>query len=371
MNADGSPYSGTNGVSATYSLSGTGNEIIFPGLWTESGSTLTVEVSDLPAHTMLRATWHTSFSSVWPPGDSDTLEVDVGGTSVSKTWYIPGPGPGATESTSGPYGRWIEHDDDALTLTFSTDGFESAQYDVVYVSGITLQIYQPTVSVTGGGEQDEDDDTPIDFTVSRDLPTDYNATYDQAIPNTTVNVTRGGTATYGDDYTGNLPTSTTTLTGTSANVFSVVPVWDYESPEDDETVTLTATTGSGYNLSGSASATAEILNTAPTSVITTSTNLITITRPGAGHVDTTPITATVKNLSGDPMSGVYLLERAISLPPGAGTAPTPPTLPAATDNSGNTSVVWRVFSTTVVGDYVVELYDIDAKGSVRLTIRVQ
>ncbi|MFM6670425.1 MAG: Calx-beta domain-containing protein, partial [Dolichospermum sp.] len=104
----------------------------------------------------------------------------------------------------------------------------------------------------------------------------------------TVNYTIGGTATNGSDY-GTIGTSVTFAAGSSTATVTVDPTAD-TTPEDNETVSLTLASGTGYNIGTTAAVTGTIfdddtivtLAVAPTSVTEDgTTNLVyTFTRNG-------------------------------------------------------------------------------------------
>ncbi|MFM6245839.1 MAG: beta strand repeat-containing protein, partial [Dolichospermum sp.] len=104
----------------------------------------------------------------------------------------------------------------------------------------------------------------------------------------TVNYTIGGTATNGSDY-GTIGTSVTFAAGSSTATVTVDPSTD-TTPEDNETVSLTLASGTGYNIGTTTAVTGTILDNdtivtlavAPTSVTEDgTTNLVyTFTRNG-------------------------------------------------------------------------------------------
>ncbi|CAD1797665.1 autotransporter domain-containing protein [Xanthomonas euroxanthea] len=75
---------------------------------------------------------------------------------------------------------------------------------------------------------------------------------------TTVNLSRGGTATSGTDYTG-APSSIVVPANATTATFSVTPVAD-TTVEADETVVISVASGSGYGIGSPSSATATIVN---------------------------------------------------------------------------------------------------------------
>ncbi|MCB1630043.1 MAG: autotransporter outer membrane beta-barrel domain-containing protein, partial [Xanthomonadales bacterium] len=98
------------------------------------------------------------------------------------------------------------------------------------------------------------------FTVTRSL---------NLASSTAVNITTGGTATAGVDYTGNVATVTIPAGATTATV-TINPTVD-GTVEPDETVTLTVAAGTGYTVGSPSSATGTILNDdVPSATITVS-----------------------------------------------------------------------------------------------------
>jgi CSLREA domain-containing protein len=110
----------------------------------------------------------------------------------------------------------------------------------------------------------------------------------------TVNFSVGGTATFNTDYTQSGATtfgaSSGTLTfgaGNSTADITIDPTAD-TNPESDETVILTVTSGSGYNVASPSAATGTITNddACPTSFIVNGNGDASDTNAGDGHCDT-------------------------------------------------------------------------------------
>lgn len=95
----------------------------------------------------------------------------------------------------------------------------------------------------------EDSGTPLVYTITFDVA--------PAI-DTVINLDFGGTATAGDDYTGQIASITVPAGSTSVS-FEVVPV-DDDLVEEDETVVVTVVAGDLYEIGGAASATGTITN---------------------------------------------------------------------------------------------------------------
>ncbi len=108
----------------------------------------------------------------------------------------------------------------------------------------------PTVSITvAPASVSEDGATNLIYTVTRSL--------NLSSP-TTVNITTGGTATSGTDYTGGVATVVIPAGATTATI-TINPSVD-ATVEADETVILTVVAGTGYTVGAPASATGTILN---------------------------------------------------------------------------------------------------------------
>ncbi len=134
-----------------------------------------------------------------------------------------------------------------LRVTDSSTGvgshFELESYTLTVSPPPTVTIAVSPASVS------EDGATNLTYTVTRSL--------NLSSP-TTVNITTGGTATSGTDYTGGVATVVIPAGATTATI-TINPSVD-GTVEADETVILTVAAGSGYNVGAPASATGTILN---------------------------------------------------------------------------------------------------------------
>ncbi|MEZ5468309.1 MAG: Calx-beta domain-containing protein [Lysobacterales bacterium] len=114
----------------------------------------------------------------------------------------------------------------------------------------TVNAPSPSVSISvSPAAVSEDGASNLTYTVTRSL--------NLASP-TVVNITTGGTATSGVDYTGGVAT-VTILAGATTATINIDPSVD-GMVEPDETVTLTIAPGSGYTVGTPSSATGTILN---------------------------------------------------------------------------------------------------------------
>jgi uncharacterized protein YhjY with autotransporter beta-barrel domain len=119
------------------------------------------------------------------------------------------------------------------------------------LENFTLNVVAPpTVSIAvSPASVSEDGATNLVYTVTRST---------SLATSTVVNLTTGGTATAGTDYTGNVATVTIPAGATTATV-TIDPTVD-GTVEGNETVTLTVAAGTGYTVGAPASATGTILN---------------------------------------------------------------------------------------------------------------
>lgn len=131
-----------------------------------------------------------------------------------------------TDSSSGP-GVYFEVEDFTLTVSAAPS--------------VSIAVAPASVS--------EDGATNLTFTVTRSL--------NLSSP-TTVNISTGGTATSGVDYSGGVATVVIPAGATTAS-FAINPAVD-GAVETDETVILTVAAGTGYTVGAPASATGTILN---------------------------------------------------------------------------------------------------------------
>jgi hypothetical protein len=258
------------GVSVSHTMTGTANDWLQFGA--ESGQSLNVNVQGLPEHSMVRVSVAMQRSTQQDyTGDSDKVVASMAGRSVEliTSYPYPWPEPVGSESGSNWVGRWIQHTEGDLDITLSAADCEAN--DAFPIWGIYVQIYQPTISLSGGGTIAEDATGAATFTVSRDLPADYGSvTDDEAIPDTTVNMSTSGTATADTDYTASPAIGSTIVLGSSqaGTQIAVTPKKD-NLVESTETLGLSLSSGSGYSLDGAnASATLSISDDPPVVSIT-------------------------------------------------------------------------------------------------------
>ncbi|HEX8341254.1 MAG TPA: hypothetical protein VF624_10120 [Tepidisphaeraceae bacterium] len=250
-----SVYGTSYGPDTHWGTSGSGETLVVPGdtldeigdVIYKKGTTATF-TKQLPAHSMVKITGRGFVSSSITPAANAKITFTFGTTVIEAGLDSIGDFVPLDED-----GAWKAHDSSSVTVNVAAVNLPS---DAQVVIDLWVSIYTPTVSVTGGGTTSEDSTTPTTFAVSRDLPSGYvgASAGDDAIPDTEVSLSRGGTATSGTDYTGDLPTTTTTIADSLAsNTFSIQPILD-GVPESDETVVLTAQSGSGYGINAAASA---------------------------------------------------------------------------------------------------------------------
>lgn len=123
---------------------------------------------------------------------------------------------------------------------------------ILQLRPITINVLAspPTVSIAvSPASVSEDGATNLVYTVTRSV---------SLATSTVVNLTTGGTATAGTDYTGNVATVTIPAGATTATV-TIDPTVDTLA-EVNETVTLTVAAGTGYTVGAPASATGTINN---------------------------------------------------------------------------------------------------------------
>jgi hypothetical protein len=130
---------------------------------------------------------------------------------------------------------------DASTGLGSYFELENYSFTVVAPPSVSIAVAPASVS--------EDGATNLVYTVTRSL--------NLSSP-TVVNITTGGTATSGTDYTGGVATVSIPAGATTATI-TINPTAD-AGFEADETVILTVAAGSGYTVGAPASATGTILN---------------------------------------------------------------------------------------------------------------
>jgi hypothetical protein len=275
----------TGPASATWS----GGTITPYGGLDVTNTTGTAEISGLPAHTMINVQFVINLAL---DADGNALTISVGDRTQAQTWN---PELGWQLEGSANVGGWIAHSGDGLTVSLGSDNFHNGGY--VVILSLTVSVYNPTLSVSGGGTIAENAMTPTTVTVSRDLPTNYGSSgYDDAIPDTTVTV--GGTATNGTDFTASPSLgSTVTLTGQSNKQFDITPKKD-NLVEGAETLTFSSGATAVGTLSISddppvVSIAATDANAAEpaTSGGTADTGTMTVTRTGGDT--TTPISVSI------------------------------------------------------------------------------
>ena len=157
------------------------------------------------------------------------ISVSSGGVISGTTSAAPGNYPvtlRVTDASTGP-GAYFELE--PFTLTVSPP------------PSVSIAVAPASVS--------EDGATNLVYTVTRSL--------NLSSP-TVVNITTGGTATAGTDFTGGVPTVTIPSGATTATI-TIDPTVD-ATVEANETVTLTVAAGTGYTVGAPASATGTILN---------------------------------------------------------------------------------------------------------------
>lgn len=158
------------------------------------------------------------------------------GISISSAGVVSG----TTAAATGSYPVTLRVTDSS-TGAGSYFELESFTLDVSPPPSVSIAVAPASVS--------EDGATNLVYTVTRSL--------NLASP-TTVNITTGGTATSGTDYTGGVATVTIPAGATTATI-TINPTAD-ATVEADETVTLTVAAGTGYTVGAPSSATGTILN---------------------------------------------------------------------------------------------------------------
>ncbi|MEG3922283.1 FG-GAP-like repeat-containing protein, partial [Microcoleus sp. T3_A4] len=131
----------------------------------------------------------------------------------------------------------------------------------------------PRVSIAPGTTPSEAEPTaPVNgnFVVTLSAP---------ATANTTINYTVSGKATPGSDYTA-LSGSVTILTGQTTATINVIPVLDNVS-DPSETVQITLTAGTGYNLTKTKTAVLQIADNIPKTFTAPQTNPFNLTDVGS------------------------------------------------------------------------------------------
>ncbi len=220
-----------SGVTDTYNhTAGTGIGAYFwesplPSTFADS---FTVTLDDLPAHTMIKASWSVGpYVNIADSEDVDGFTMTAAGKTQTVT--IDSEGYGGSGNANG----WTAHSGDSATFSLTANNLEWD--DGIQWEQLTVYVYNPTVSLVGAGTTIEDDSTRGSFTLQRDLPTGFNPTYHDPVPATTVGLeVVGGTATAGVDFT--LASSATIPTsGSSSEPVEVVPIDDPDA-EGVETI---------------------------------------------------------------------------------------------------------------------------------------
>ncbi|HEX8341631.1 MAG TPA: hypothetical protein VF624_12035 [Tepidisphaeraceae bacterium] len=228
-------------------------------------SDVSLTLSNLPTHSMVRV--FTGINLADPLYSSDweaTLKIG------ESEYVIEGSGSNYELYNTAQASRWFTHSGDSLTISWSSNGFDLNQ-DAYWAAGadmISVEVYNPTITASGGGGSMTEAGNAngaglgsgsATFTVNRDLPIGWLGVpaWDEPIPDSTISVSRGGTATLGSDYThasgsAELPTGTVTLAGSSDHkTFTIIPKDDDTTesrgtqPNAKETVTwnVAATAG--------------------------------------------------------------------------------------------------------------------------------
>ena len=141
------------------------------------------------------------------------------------------------------------------TATFTATGAGAGSADSV----VDAQTQTANVTITAPAVSVSIAVAPA--SVSEDGPTNlvYTVTRSQSLASATVvNISTGGTATSGTDYSGGVSTVTIAASATTATI-TIDPTVD-TAVEPDETVILTVAAGTGYTVGAPASATGTILN---------------------------------------------------------------------------------------------------------------
>ena len=272
-------------ASYTYTLQGGS---LPPGLTLTSGGTLSGTPTQRGAYSFtVRSTDSTTPTAQFvDKGYSGTVAVPTLSLTASSGTAIQGVAFSQTLATNGgvaPYSYLLETGSLPSGLTLSSGGVISGttsdaagNYPVTIrvtdsstgpgsyfeLESFTLTVSPaPSVSIAvSPASVSEDGATNLTYTVTRSL---------NLSSATTVNITTGGTATSGTDYSGGVATVTIPAGATTATI-TIDPTVD-GTVEADETVTLTVAAGTGYSVGAPSSATATILNDdVPTATITVS-----------------------------------------------------------------------------------------------------
>lgn len=276
---------------------------------------------------------------------------------MAQTTRISGDEAGGEEGGEGMEGyptttKWAVHSGSTETFEIGV-GEEGGTEDI----GVYYSVWQPTVSIGGGGTVNEINQTPINFGVSRDIPTGYLGTTfgDDPIPDTTVSLSTSGTATAGEDYTPTVSSSVTLSHPTNFSSVGVAVKVDLSGDpvEDEEDIIVNVVAGSGYSV-GTSTAIAYIAPQNYSALIygnpdifgTSATNRLQIDN---NNTDVKFHSIRILDNNGNVTTGSFTY--AIT----AG-APAPGVITMSTDNQaagGNYSVKIKASPTTPVGNYTI------------------
>ncbi len=182
------------------------------------------------------------------------------GLSMNSTGVISG-----TPTTAGSTNTDLRVTDSSTPTSAAYFELERLTINVVAAPTVSIAVAPASVSEDGG--------TNLVYTVTRSTA---------LASATTVNITTGGTATSGADYTGGVTTVTIPANATAATI-TIDPTAD-TTVEPDETVTLTVAAGTGYTVGAPAAATGTIQND---DVVNLTINDVTVTEGNSGTVNAT------------------------------------------------------------------------------------
>ena len=193
-------------------------------------------------------------------GDAWTRLMANNGTGVHATARVHDTEPTGTIDEQYPVGL-VEMSGGGYAVAFLDQNDNTGNTDDYFIRMFQAASPSPSVSIAvAPASVTEDGAGNLVYTVTRSL---------NLASSTVVNITTGGTATAGGDYTGNVATVTIPAGATTATV-TINPTVD-GTVEPDETVTLTVAAGSGYTVGSPSSATGTILNDdVPTATIAVS-----------------------------------------------------------------------------------------------------
>ncbi len=188
--------------------------------------------------------------------NSITVNITTGGTATSGTDYtggvatltIPTGNTTGTITINPTADATIEADETVILTVAAGTGYTVGA--PASATGTILNDDVPSVSIAVAPASVTEDGAPnLIYTVTLSAA---------ALSATTVNITTGGTATSGIDYTGGVATLTIPA-GNTTGTITINPTTD-GTIEADETVILTVAAGTGYTVGAPASATGTILN---------------------------------------------------------------------------------------------------------------